>query len=133
MDNEYKIKLEVRSRTSEFGADTVTELLLLLATELFRLDQLTSPANIQNTVDAAAKKLIEQYYQHFGNLNNNRSRSPIAYAGKEIDLARCYLARMTIGEVVNWLKRERNFKTSGSAVGRYWPKFVQLPAAARTA
>jgi len=132
MANEYKIKLEVRGRTSEFGADSVSELLLLMAEELFRMDLLTSPVNTQNAADTAAKKLIEQYYQRFGNMNNNRSRSPIACAGLEIDLARCYLARMTLGEVVNWLKRERNFKTSITAVGRYWHRFVDLPVATRT-
>jgi hypothetical protein len=133
MDNDYKIKLEVRGRTSELGADSVTELLYLMATELFRLDYVTSPANIQNAADAAAKKLIEQYYQHFGNMNNNRSRSPIACAGLEADLAKCYLARMTSRETANWLKRERNFRTSITAIGRYWTRFAQLPAAVRTA
>ncbi len=133
MANDYKIKLEVRGTTSEFGADSVTELLLLMAEELFRIDLLTSPANTKNSVDTAAKKLIDEYYQHFANANNNRSRSPIACAGLEADLARCYLARMTIDEVVNWLKRERNFKTSKTAVGRYWTRFAQLPTATRTA
>jgi hypothetical protein len=133
MANEYEIRLKVRGTTSEFGADSVTELLLLMAEELFRMDLLTSPANVKNNVDAAAKKLIEEYYQHFVNANNNRSRSPIACAGLEVDLASCYLARMTTDEVVNWLKRERNFKTSQTAVGRYWTRFAQLPTAARRA
>jgi hypothetical protein len=133
MANEYKIRLEVRGKSSEFGADSVTELLLFLATELFSLDLQTSPATVKNNVDAAAKKLIDEYYQHFVNANNNRTRSPIAGAGLEVDLARCYLARMAIDEVVNWLKRERNFKTSQTAVGRYWMRFAQLPTAARRA
>jgi len=133
MVNEYNIRLEVRGKTSEFGADSVTELLLFMATELFSLDLQTSPANVKNNVDTAAKKLIDEYYQHFVNANNNRSRSPITCAGLEVDLARCYLARMAIDEVVNWLKRERNFKTSQTAVGRYWTRFAQLPTAARRA
>ncbi|MGD0077219.1 MAG: hypothetical protein ABSB91_01175 [Sedimentisphaerales bacterium] len=133
MDNDYKIKLEVRGRASEFEAESVVELNYLFATELFRLDLLTSPANTKNNAEAEAKKLMEQYYQRFGNMNNNRSRSPIACAGLEVDLARLYLAKGTTGEAVNWLKRERNFKTSITAVGRYWKRFVSLPAAARTA
>ena len=66
MANEYKIKLEVRGRTSEFGADTVTELFYLFATEFFRLDQVTSQANEQakkTGLTMAARELLKQYHQ----------------------------------------------------------------------
>ena len=137
MANNYKIKLEVRGRTSEFGADSVAELLCLFSTELFHLDLLTLQANIpnkptgmQDSNDAAAQRLIEQYYVRFDKMNN-RSDTFVFRAGKDIDLAKCYLARMTVVEAVKWLKKEKDFKTSESAVGRYWRKFAQLPAAVK--
>jgi hypothetical protein len=104
-----------------------------LATELFRLDVLTSQANTPNTPtgnDAATKRLLEQYYARFDKMDN-RSDTLIFRAGRDIDLARCYLARMTVEEAVKWLKKERDFKTSISAVGRYWSKFAKLPTAVK--
>ena len=137
MDGEYKIKLEVRGTTSEFGADSVTELLLFMATGLFSMDLLTSQANApsgstQDSNDAAAQRLIEAYHTKF-NKTNNRHTTPIFRAGKEIDLASCYLARMTTVEAIKWLGKHRSFKTSVSAVGRYFRGFAQLPTAVKIA
>jgi hypothetical protein len=139
MDNEYKIRLEVRGKSSEFGADSVTELLLFMATELFSLDLLTLQAKTTNTPkaerdsnDAAAQRLIEAYHTKF-NKTNNRHTTPIFRAGKEIDLANCYLARMTVDGTVKWFKKHRSFKTSESAIGRYFRDFAQLPTAVKIA
>jgi hypothetical protein len=128
MDNDYKIKLEVRGRISEFGADSVAELFYLFSTELFHLDVLTTPANTQSAEDIAAKKLMEQYCQQF---SENRRGTPIFRAGLEVDVAKCYFARMTADKTIEWLKKERGFKTSISAVGRYFARFEQLPAGIR--
>jgi hypothetical protein len=124
MANEYKIRLEVRCRSSAFGADTVTELLLQFATELFRLDQATSPQSIQDNIEATAKELVEKYHQLYIK-SNNRGHSPIAGAGLEIEVAKCYLQGRTINETVSWLRKEKEFKTSMTAIGRYWSKFAQ--------
>jgi len=132
MANEYKIKLEVRGRSDEFGADNVTELLMRLASSLFILDRLASPVNIQNDANTPAQKLLKEYYVRFDKMDN-RSDTLIFRAGKDIDLARCYLARMTVEEAVKWLGKERKFKASMSAVGRYWQKFAQLPTAVKIA
>jgi hypothetical protein len=139
MANEYKIKLSVRGTTSEFGADSVAELLYLFSTELFRLDVLTLQAKMpniqkgtQDSNDAAAKRLIGAYHAKF-NKTNNRSATPIFRAGKEVDVASCYLARMTIDEAIKWLAKHRSFRTSESAVGRYFRSFAQLPATVKIA
>jgi hypothetical protein len=137
MDNKYKIRLEVRGKSSEFGADSVTELLLFMATELFSLDLLTSQANMpsksmQDSNETAAQRLIEAYHTKF-NKTNNRHTTPIFRARKEVDLASCYLARMTVDETVKWLKKHRSFNTSVTAVGRYFRDFAQLPAAVKVA
>ena len=123
MANEYKIKLSVRGETSEFGADNVSELLLLMATELFRMDLSTLPQN-KGDVEVAAKKLVEKYHQRFIK-NDNRNHSPMADAGLEVDVAKCYLQGMTIKQTVFWLKKEKDFKASKTAIGRYWVKFAQ--------
>jgi hypothetical protein len=139
MANEYKIRLEVRGKSSEFGADSVAELHYLFSTELFHLDMLTLQAKTTNTPkaerdsnDAAAHRLIEAYHAKF-NKTNNRHTTPIFRAGKEIDLASCYLARMTVDGTVKWLKKHRSFKASESAVGRYFRDFAQLPTAVKIA
>lgn len=128
MANEYNIRLEVRGKSSEFGADSVVKLLCLLSTELYCLDTLTKPANTPSKDDAAAEKLLDQYRQLY---KKNRKQTPIFRAGLEIDLARCYLSRMTNEKTIEWLKKERNFEASLSAVGRYFARFEQLPAAIR--
>ena len=138
MANEYKMRLEVRGKSSEFGADSVTELLMIMAEELYSLDLLTAQGekpNIQkgtrNSKDAAAQRLIEAYHALFNKTNNNHS--PIFRARKEIDVASCYLARMTVDGTVKWLKKHKSFKTSESAVGRYFRGFAQLPTAVKIA
>jgi hypothetical protein len=82
----------------------------------------------KNPNDAAAKRLIEEYYARFDKMDN-RSHTLIFRARKDIDLARCYLERKTVEETVQWMKKERDFKTSMSAVGRYFTRFAQLPPA----
>lgn len=133
MGNDYKIKLEVRGRTVDFGADSATELFMFLSIELYRMDKITEPSNAPNNTDMAAKRLIEQYCQRFVDMNTNRSHSPMYRAGLEVELAKCYLERMSISQAVNWLKKEKNFKTSDTAVGRYWGRFARLKAASKTA
>jgi hypothetical protein len=130
MANEYKIKLTVRGRTSEFGADSVNELLLLMATELFTMDR--PQTSDSDNADEAAKKLIERYYQRFVRMNNHL-RSPIASAGLEVEVAKCYLAGTTTENAVTYLQKERNFKTSKTAIGRYFARFAPLLAASKTA
>jgi hypothetical protein len=138
MANEYKIRLEVRGKSSEFGADSVSELFYLFSTELFRMDLLTLQVKIpstqkgtQNSNDAA-RLLIEAYHAKF-NKTNNRHLTPIFRAGKEMDVASCYLARMTIDATIKWLEKHRSFKTSESAVGRYFRSFAQLPTTLKIA
>ena len=76
--------------------------------------------NIENT----EKKLVEKYHQRFIK-NDNRNHSPMADAGLEVDVAKCYLQGMTIKQTVFWLKKEKDFKASKTAIGRYWVKFAQ--------
>lgn len=128
MANDYKIKLEVRGKNRVFEAESVAELNYLFATELFRLDVLTSPVSKQDKDEEAAKLLLEQYRKRF---RGNRKGTPIFRKGFELDIAKCYLSRRTMEETVDWLKKEKDFDTSISAVGRYFSRFELLPAAIR--
>jgi len=122
-DKAFKIRLEVRDRIYEFGADTAQESLIQFIKELFNMD-----INAVNNGDEAVQRLLDQYRQRFG---RGRMRTPIFRGGVEIDLARCYLTKMTTFETVDWLKKERNFKTNKSAVGRYFARFGRLAAGVR--
>jgi hypothetical protein len=64
---------------------------------------------------------------------NNHLRSPIASAGLEVEVAKCYLAGTTTENAVTYLQKERNFKTSKTAIGRYFARFAPLLAASKTA
>ncbi len=119
----YHIQLSVHDRTGEFGADNVTELFLLLANKLYQLDETQERKN--NNSDEAAKKLIERYCQRFIK-GDNRCHSPINKAGFDIDVAKCYLQKMTITETVSWLSEKKGFRTSKTAIGRYWVRFAQV-------
>ena len=67
--------------------------------------------------DMAAKYLLSMYYSERQKSKKNRLSS-IAEAGLECDLVKCYLRGFTAAKTVEWLKKERQFNASKSAVGR---------------
>ncbi len=127
--NKYKCELTVGNKTATITAASLSEFLYLLITELFKPGTF---ADQGESDDFEASILVKQYYIKFVNVHSNRRHSPMAAAGLEIDLARCYLNNMSLEQTVEWLKKERGFETSITAVGRYWTRFVQLPAGVRT-
>ena len=80
--------------------------------------------------ETSASYILSLYYCE-RTKSNNRSISPIAEAGNELDLIKCYLRGFTIADTVDWLRIEKQFKTSMSSVGRYWTVLGQLPITAK--
>jgi|GEM_PF-1729702 len=117
MTKPYKITYEspevtVQAEADTFGAlkSAVAHKLSALVSKRVNLDGLT----LDDAAIAALSALNESRNEHRRyNPNTN-----IACAGVEFDVVRCYLRRMTIDQIVSWLKRNREFKTSRSAVGR---------------
>ena len=107
-------------------ADSLNELICALGAARSVLAE-TSP---DMGLEAKAKYVMGLYYCE-RTKSNNRGISPIAEAGNEIDLIKCYLRGFNITDTVEWLRIEKQLKTSISAVGRYWTVLGQLPITAK--
>ena len=87
-------------------------------------DDLQAPATgLTAHSGAEAKALLTAYYSRFVK-NNHHNQSPLVKA--EMDLALCYLAGMTAKNTATRITENHGFKTSKSAVGRYWKRFTQV-------
>lgn len=124
MENVYKCSLKISDLISEFEVQDLAEFFCLFGQEVHRMEQLARAEKSQD-IDTEARRLIDGYYERFVN-KNNRRHSPIASAGMEIEVAKCYLQGKTINETKNYLEKEKGFNTSNTSVGRYWVKFAQL-------
>ncbi len=97
--------------------------------EVIRLMRASASDTVESIIsgldfESHAKALYGAFKSQYGHSQNGQS--PIEINGLEIDLARCFLQRMTILQAIEWLRINKNFKCSRSAVGRYWRRFSSL-------
>ena len=107
--------------TQHFEADTWGCLVGMLSS----LIAVAEIAEIPGDLNGAAKAVLVMYRQYFW-YASNRQRSQIAKAGMELDLIKCYLRDLTVAQTVRWFEENTGFKTSESAVERYWLRFRSL-------
>lgn len=75
--------------------------------------------------DIIAREARASYHTYFG----SHVRSRIELAGLELVVIKCYLHGKTIAQTVSYLSFERGFKTSQTAVGRYFARLRWLKIA----
>jgi hypothetical protein len=106
--------------------DSLVTTLLFTASGIIAASTIPHPPD--DLLEANAKTVLDAYLRRFVR-QNNRLRSPIAEAGLELDLIKCYLSGMTSAETVSWFQQHKNLKTSKTSVGRYWKKLSLLGVA----
>jgi len=79
----------------------------------------------QGDLESTAQAVVDAYNATFKSQKDIQG-SRIKRAGLEIDIARCYLLGLTLEQTVAMLRQEKGFKTSHTAIGRYWCKFRPL-------
>jgi hypothetical protein len=80
-------------------------------------------------LDRSAEQMLRMYKACFSKDGDGRPKrllSRAASAGVELDIVRCYLRGMTGAAAIKWLREQAGFKTSSSAIGRYWSAFRSL-------
>jgi len=110
--------------SQSFEADTWDCLVSMLS----RLITATETMEGRDDLDSTAQAMVDAYNATF-NSQRDVQGSRIKRAGFEIDIARCYLLGLTLEQTVAILKQEKGFKTSHTAIGRYWCKFRPLKIA----
>ena len=117
MAKPYKINYESPEVNVQAEADTFGALKSVVAYKLTAL--VSKRVNLDGlTLDEAAIKALSALNESRNEHRRYNPNTNIARAGVEVDVVRCYLQRMTIDQIVSWLKRQRKFKASRSAVGR---------------
>lgn len=84
-----------------------------------------SPGNqtFVSDLDVKAQEALELYRSK---RKPGRYHSRVATAGLELDVIKCYLQGMTLAQTLEWLKQNRQFIGSDTALGRYWRNFRTL-------
>lgn len=130
MKKAYTCTFRTPEGNHEIEADSWGCLASMVLSEVSRMIAVCAPSKPEVGLEARAKAMLEVYQERFAR-QGNRPCSPIASAGLELDLIKCYLQGMCADKTVAWFKKHKNFKTSLSSVGRYWARFSTLGFARR--
>ena len=123
MDSPYELTL--RTPTGEYSLDgeSLLDIMLqVLPVVAARLDNYFSRTTTVNATQLALQALN----LHKAKQSRGPQTTSVAQAGLEIQLVGCYMRGMRIMETVQWMKTEKKFDISKSAVGRYWVKLRRL-------
>lgn len=125
MTSPYSITILTPQGKSVFEGDRWDILSYLVSGEIARIVASGINANLGSNIEVTARKVLKvfkAYYRHRKRLH----RSRLSAVGLELDLVKCFLRGLTINETVNWLKANKGFRISTTAVGRYWEVFSRL-------
>jgi len=121
-----------------FNGDALELLDVVVSGQLRRL-LIASVKVLGNNPQEAAVRVLTMYQAEYGRAGRvlRKRLNPAVAAGVEVDIIRCYLSDMTISGTVDWLRVNKGFTTSLSAIGRYWSSLRRLgieqkPSAAST-
>lgn len=142
----FRLSLETPYGCHEIAADSMTKLIVLTSPETTKVIASLLSAASQDVLKVALEHLLNVHaateqpgydleilakaalveYREGERLRNPRKQTAIAEAGLELDVIKCYLQRMYAREIIAWLKEEKGFVTSMSAVGRFTAKLRML-------
>jgi hypothetical protein len=117
----FTIHVKTPFGETKIDADTWEGLIKLMPASI----EQAMPGGVQDEAfEARVSALYEAYKERFN--SRPTCESPIESHGLEIDLARCFLRRMTIKQASIYLENHKSLKTSKTAIGRYWKRFISL-------
>ncbi len=143
----FKLSLEVPYGCYEIAANSMTKLIALVSPKTTRIMASLLRAESEDVLKVALEHLLDvhaateqpgydleilakaalvEYRENERQQSNHYIQTAIAKAGLELDVIKCYIQGMYGREIIAWLKTERDFTVSMSAVGRFTAKLRTL-------
>ena len=90
-----------------------------------------APELSDHDIDGVANTILVEYNEiaNRGRQMMGSCQPRVVAAGFAKDAIKCYLQRMTLKQTVNWLKLNRHFDCSKTAIGRFWVQLHNIETA----
>ena len=116
MSKLYQLIIKTPEGGNLIEADTWEELIRVASIGLVLTKSPVNPdprtASLEQLSDYAHRKYLIRRHKRY--------KTRISLQGHERAVIECYIQGMTIKETVFWLRTNKGFKTSMTAIGRYW-------------
>lgn len=123
MVEKYRFLIETPEISCDVHTNNFSNFLCMVFEQLVKAVNSKGNQPFVGDLDVKAKESLELYRSK---IKRGRCHSRVATAGLELDVIKCYLQGMTIAQTLEWLKKNRQFIGSDSAIGRYWKNFCTL-------
>jgi len=123
MAEKYRFLIETPEISCDVHTNNFSNFLCMVLEQLAKAVNYKGNQTFVDGLDIKAQKVLEIYRLK---INRGRCHSRLATAGLELDVIKCYLQGMTLAQTLEWLKQNRQFIGSDTALGRYWRNFRTL-------
>lgn len=123
MAEKYRFLIETPEISCDVHTNKFSEFLGMVFEQLAKAVNSKENQTFVSDLDIKAQEVLELYRSK---IKRGRHHSRVATAGLELDIIKCYLQGMTLAQTLEWLKQNRQFIGSDSALGRYWRNFRTL-------
>ena len=123
---EYRIVLQTPNGSCAIETKSIDAFVGMFSSDFSKALKKALDTEHVSTLDTRALNTWDMYRRHQTRKNNQDGYSRIARNGHELDVIKCYLQGMNIAETVKWLRTNKGFVTSKSAIGRYWTVLHRL-------
>ena len=123
MAEKYRFLIETPEISCDVHTNKFNDFLCMVFEQLAKAVNSKGNQTFVKDLDVKAQEALELYRSK---IKRGRCRSHVATAGLELDVIKCYLQGMTLAQTLEWLKQNRQFIGSDTALGRYWRNFRTL-------
>jgi hypothetical protein len=123
MVEKYRFLIETPEISCDVHTNTFSNFLCMIFEQLAKAVNSKENQTFVGNLDIKAQEVLELYRSK---IKRGRCRSRVATAGLELDAIKCYLQGKTLAQTLEWLKQNRQFIGSDTALGRYWRNFRTL-------
>lgn len=123
MAEKYRFLIETPEINCDVHTNNFSNFLCMVFEQLAKAVNSKGNQTFVSDLDVRAQEVLELYRSR---IKRGRCRSRVVIARLELDVIKCYLQGMTLTQTIEWLKQNRQFIGSDSALGRYWQKFRML-------
>ena len=125
MPARYSVSITTPQGTNLFEGDRWEILSRLVSGDIAKIVAAQLSSNPGSDLDMMARGVLKVFKAYF-NRHKRQYQSRVSKVGLELDLVKCYLRGLTISETVKWFKAHKGFRTSDSAIRRYWEVFRRV-------
>jgi hypothetical protein len=123
MAEKYRFLIETPEISCDISTNSFSSFLCTVFEQLAKAVNSKGNQIFVSDLDVRAQEVLEFYRSK---IKRGRCHSRVATAGLELNVIKCYLQGMTLTQTLEWLKQNRQFVGSDSALGRYWRNFHAL-------